>query len=75
MPSEVHRSESGKLGVCKCYWSWVFWLRVWGKTHFEKTAFKDIDYKIPHILQDITGDRVKINNRYQHETSPVNYLH
>ena len=24
------------------------------KTHFETTAFKDIDYKIPHILQDIT---------------------
>ena len=26
------------------------------KTHFEKTAFKDMDYKISYILQDITGE-------------------
>ena len=37
----IDRNQSGKFGVCKCCWSGEFWLRVWEKTHFEKTAFKD----------------------------------
>ena len=30
-----------KFGVCRCYRSGDYLLGVWGKTHFEKTAFKD----------------------------------
>ena len=30
-----------KFGACRCYRSGDSLLGVWGKTHFEKTAFKD----------------------------------
>ena len=51
----IDRNETGKFGGSKCYWSGDFWL----KTPFEKTAFKDMDWKIPYILQDATGEQGK----------------
>ena len=42
----VVRNTTGKFGVCQCCWSGDFSLRVWEKTHFEKTAFKDLHCKI-----------------------------
>ena len=37
----IDRNITGRFGVCACYWSGNFGLRVGEKTHFEKTTFKD----------------------------------
>ena len=38
---------------------WRFLAQSMRKKHFEETAFKDMDYKILYILQDITGEKGK----------------
>ncbi len=37
-----YRNTNVKFGVCKCYRSEDLWLSVGEKTHFEKTAFKNM---------------------------------
>ncbi len=39
---DIDRNKTVKSGVCECYWSGDLWLSVGEKTHFEKTAFKNM---------------------------------
>ncbi len=39
---DIDRNKDVKFGVCKCYWGGDLWLSVGEKTHFEKTAFKNM---------------------------------
>ena len=55
----VVRSKTVKFDVCRCYRGGDPSLRVWGKTHFEKTAFKDLYGKISQIAIEHHGLQTK----------------
>ena len=64
-----------KCSVCKCCRR--FLTQSLRKTNLEKTAFKDMDYKIPYDLKTLQVNRVNILtnvNSFYHETAPVDYL-